>query len=386
MKLDGIKVLDLSMFLPGPLLTQMMADHGAEVIKIETVDEGEPNRAIGLKRDGVSVFFANTHRGKKSLTVNLKSEEGHEIFMQLAEQADVIIEAFRPGVAKRLGVDYESVIRRSPAIVYASISAFGQYGPYVAKPAHDPATQGYAGILSVNQGQDGKPTMSGIASADMLSSMITFAGVMMALFKRTQSGKGDFIDVAMMDSLLACMPNNFGPPMAEKRPPVPKQERSWGGQAMMRLYETKDGEWIVLGGAEIKFATNLLNRLDRPDLIELCKLPPGDAQAEAHAFFEETFRTKTRAEWIDWFEGMDVCFAPVRNLREGLDDPQIRARDMVLEDAQGWEHIGIPIKFQNEPGRVNFHLPGHGENSRELLESLGYDAAAIEGMKEMGVW
>lgn len=386
MKLDGIKVVDLSMFLPGPLMTQMLADHGAEVIKIETVDEGEPNRQIGLKRDGVSVFFANTHRGKKSLTLNLKSEAGHRIFMALAEQADVIVEAFRPGVAKRLKVDYEAVGRANPRIVYASISAFGQYGPYVDRPAHDPATQGYAGILSVNLGQDGKPTMSAIASADMLSSMITLSGIGMALYRRERTGKGDFIDVAMMDSLVACMPNNYGPPMAEKRPPVPKHERSWGGQAMMRLYETKDGKWIVLGGAEIKFATNLLTRLGRPDLIPLCALPPGPSQAPVHEFFEATFRGKTQDEWVAWFAGMDVCFAPVRNLRQGLDDPQLRAREMVLRDQRGWEHIGIPIKFRGEPGRVDFHLPGHGEHSREILESLGYPAAEIDRLKADGVW
>ena len=386
MKLDGIKVVDLSMFLPGPLLTQMMADHGAEVIKIETVDEGEPNRQIGLMRDGVSCFFANTHRGKKSLTLNLKTQEGHAVFMALAKEADVIMESFRPGVAKRLGIDYDAIAAVNPRIVYASISAFGQYGPYVGHPAHDPATQAYAGILSVNEGHDGKPTMSGMASADMLSSMIALGGVAMALFRRERTGKGDFIDVAMMDSLLACMPNNFGPPMAEKRPPVPKDERSWGGQAMMRLYETKDGKWIVLGGAEIKFATNLLNRLGRPDLIELCKLPPGPPQHPVRDFFAETFKTKTQAEWVDWFEGMDVCFAPVRDLRQGLDDPQARAREMVLEDDRGWEHIGIPCKFRDEPGRVDFALPAHGEHSREILERLGYSADEIERMKQAGVW
>lgn len=386
MKLEGIKVLDLSMFLPGPLLTQMMADHGAEVIKIETVEEGEPNRQIGLKRDGVSVFFANTHRGKKSLTLNLKAEAGHRIFMTLAKEADVVIEAFRPGVAKRLKVDYDSVAEVNPRIVYASISAFGQYGPYVARPAHDPATQGYAGILSVNEGQDGKPTMSAIASADMLSSMITLSGVAMALYRRERTGSGDYIDVAMMDSLVACMPNNYGPPMAEKRPPVPKHERSWGGQAMMRLYETKDEKWIVLGGAEMKFATNLLNRLERPDLIPLCALPPGPPQTPVHEFFEKTFRTKTQAEWVEWFEGMDVCFAPVRDLRQGLDDPQLRAREMVLEDERGWEHIGIPVKFRDEPGRVDFRLPDHGEHSREILHDLGYSEAEIDRLKQEGVW
>jgi crotonobetainyl-CoA:carnitine CoA-transferase CaiB-like acyl-CoA transferase len=385
MKLEGIKVLDLSMFLPGPLLTQMMADHGAEVIKVETVDEGEPNREIGLKRDGVSVFFANTHRGKKSLTLNLKSSEGLQIFMQLAREADVIIEAFRPGVAKRLGVDYESVIKHSPSIVYASISAFGQTGPYVTKPAHDPATQAYSGIMSVNLGQDDKPWLSGVASADMLSSMIALSGVMMALYKRTSTGDGDFIDVAMMDSLLACVPNNLGPPMAEKRAPIPKEERSWGGNAMLRLYATKDAKWIVLAGAERKFANNLLTRLERPDLIEMCCGPAGKSQLAAVEFFNTTFKSKTQDEWVAWFEGMDVCFAPIRNLREGLDDPQVRAREMVLEDEHGWEHIGIPIKFKREPGQVNFKLPGHGEHAEEILLSLGYDAAAITAFKAQGI-
>jgi crotonobetainyl-CoA:carnitine CoA-transferase CaiB-like acyl-CoA transferase len=386
MKLDGIKVVDLSMFLPGPLMTQMMADHGAEVVKIETVDEGEPNRHIGLKRDGVSVFFANTHRGKKSLTLNLKTEAGHAAFMRLAKEADVVVEAFRPGVAKRLKIDYETVAAANPRIVYASISAFGQYGPYVDRPAHDPATQGYAGILSVNEGQDGKPTMSAIASADMLSSMIALGGVAMALYRREKTGRGDFVDVAMMDSLVACMPNNLGPPMAEKRPPNPKDERSWGGQAMMRLYETKDAKWIVLGGAEMKFARNLLTRLGRPDLIDLCALPPGPPQHAVRDFFVETFKGKTQAEWEAWFLGMDVCFAPVRNLREGLDDPQLRAREMVLTDARGWEHIGLPVKYREEPGRVDFRLPEHGQHSAELLARLGYTAEEIARMKDAGVW
>ncbi len=386
MKLEGIRVLDLSMFLPGPLLTQMLGDHGADVIKLEPLGVGEPNRVIGATRDGVTVFFANTHRGKRSLALDLKTEQGHAAFLKLAAEVDVVVEAFRPGVAKRLGIDYESVRAVNPAVVYASISAFGQYGPYVERPAHDAATEAYAGILSVNLGQDDKPWLPAIANADMLSSMLTLSGVMMALYRRQRTGEGDFLDVAMMDSLLACMPNNLGPPMAEKRQPNPKDERSWGGNAMYRLYETSDGKWIVLGGAEIKFATNLLTRLGRTDLIELCKLPPGPGQYPVRDFFIETFRTKTQAEWIDWFDGLDVCFAPVRGLREGLDDPQTRAREMVLEDARGWEHIGIPIKFLNEPGRVDFALPEHGQHTREILADLGYDAGEIERMKQAGVF
>ena len=386
MKLDGLKVLDLSMFLPGPLLTQMLGDHGADVIKLEPLGEGEPNRVIGAERDGVTVFFANTHRGKRSLALNLKTDDGLAAFMKLASEVDVIVEAFRPGVAERLRIDYDSVKAVNPAIVYASISAFGQYGPYVDRPAHDAATEAYAGILSVNLGQDDKPWLPAIANADMLSSMITLSGVMMALYRRKETGQGDFIDVAMMDSVLACMPNNLGPPMAEKRQPVAKDERSWGGNAMYRIYETRDGKWIVLGGAEIKFATNLLTKLGRPDLIDLCKLPPGPGQYPVRDFFTRTFRTKTQAEWIDWFAGMDVCFAPIQTLREGLDDPQTRAREMVLEDERGWEYIGIPIKFANEPGKVVFDLPEHGQHTREILAGLGYERGEIDRLKLAGVF
>ena len=156
MKLDGIRVLDLSLFLPGPTATLMMADHGAEVIKIETLGEGEPNRHIGQRRDGVSVYFDCTHRGKQSLTLNLKSETGRELFMRLVDGADVVVEAFRPGVVNRLGIGPEAVRARNPRIVYASISAFGQHGPLVGRPAHDLAVEAMCGLLSNNVDAEGR--------------------------------------------------------------------------------------------------------------------------------------------------------------------------------------------------------------------------------------
>lgn len=385
MKLQGIKVIDLSMFLPGPLMTQFMADHGAEVIKIETVHEGEPNRGIGARRDDVSVFFANTHRAKRSLALNLKDPEGIEVLMKLAEQADVMVEAFRPGVVDRLGIGYAQVKQRAPHIVYASISAWGQTGPYTGLAVHDLACEAIAGILSVNEGQDGKPTIPGLANADMLSSMITLSGVLMALYRRRDTGRGDYVDVAMGDSLLACMPNNFGPPMAEKRPPVPKQERSWGGNAMYGIYATEDDDWVVLGGAEIKFATNLLTALGRPDLVDLCRLPPGEGQEPVRAFLRGQFRGRTKAEWVEWFKGRDIAFAPVKNLREALDDPQFRAREMVLVDDRGWEHIGIPIKFTEEPGRVRYDLPALGQHSEAILHELGYAGADVARLRDAKV-
>tara|TARA_A100001037_G_scaffold304887_1_gene343179 strand:+ start:454 stop:1737 length:1284 start_codon:yes stop_codon:yes gene_type:complete len=386
MKLEGIRVLDLSLFLPGPMLTQMMADHGAEVIKLEPPGAGEPNRDIDLKRDGLSVFFANTHRGKKSIQLDLKTDQGREIAHQLAEQSDVMVESFRPGVVDRLGVGYEQIRERSPQIVYCSISAFGQTGPYVRRPAHDLATEALAGTLSVNLGQDGRPAMPAIANADILSSMMALSGILMALLRRRETGKGDYIDMAMMDALMAAIPNNMGTVLAEKRPPVAKDERPWGGNAMYGIYETSDGKWIVLGAAEMHFAENVLTKLGRPDLVEICKPPPGRNQEPVRQFFRETFKLRTQAEWIDFFDGIDAAFAPVQTLREAVDDPQVRARDMILTDERGWEHIGVPIKFRDEPGLPSFDLPGLGQHTEEIVRGLGYEAAQIIKLKEDGVF
>jgi len=386
MKLEGIKVLDLSLFLPGPLLTQMMADHGAEVIKLEPINGGEPNREIGPKIDGMTVYFSNTHRGKKSIQLNLKTDEGKEMALKLAESADVVIEAFRPGVAARLGVDYESIKARNPGIVYASLSAFGQTGPYIKKPAHDLATEAYAGILSVNLGFDGKPAIPAIPNADMLCSMMGLSGVLMALLRRKETGEGDYIDLAMMDSLIACVPNNMGTVFSEKKPPVVKEERTWGGYAMYNIYETKDNKYVVLGASEMHFAIEVLNKMERPDLIPFCEPPPGPTQNPVKEFLTETFLTKTQAQWVEWFDGVEAAFAPVNNLREGADDPQVRAREMIIEDAQGREHIGIPIKFKNEPGKVNFAAPELGADNESVARELGFTAEQIQAMKEKGVF
>ncbi len=384
-KLDGVRVIDLSMFLPGPFLTMIMADHGAEVIRIESRHEGEPTRHIGLERDGVSVWFVNTHRGKKSLTLDLKTAEGREVVMRLAEQSDVMVESFRPGVVQRLGIGYEAVSQRAPHVVYASISAFGQSGPYRDRPAHDLAVEAMAGAVGVTQGQDGQPAIPGIAAADMLSSLMTLNGILMALLRRRETGRGDYVDVAMMDTVLACMPNNVGPVFAADRAPVPKNERSWGGNAMYRLYRTRDDAWIALGGSEVKFAANLLTALGRPDLVELCRLAPGPGQDPVKKFLDDVFVTRTKAEWVQWFEGKDVCFAPVRDLREAYDDPQVRAREMVLVDGRGWRHIGLPLKYRNEPGRPSFDAPALGGHSDEILRGLGYAGSEIAAMRARGI-
>ncbi|HZN86830.1 MAG TPA: CaiB/BaiF CoA-transferase family protein [Burkholderiales bacterium] len=385
MKLSGLRVIDLSRFLPGPLATQLMADQGAEVIKVESVDEGEPTREIGAKRDGVSVYFANTQRGKQSLALNLKDPQGVEILLRLAEKSDVLIESFRPGVVDRLGIGYAQVAQRSPRIVYASIAAFGQTGPYRDLATHDLGTEAMTGVLSLNRGGDGKPAIPALANADMLVATMTLAGVLMALLRRQETGKGDYLDMAMADCLLACLPNNMGVAMAERRQPDPKSERTLGGNALYNIYETRDADFVVLGGQELKFAQNLLGPLGRPDLVELCRLPPGPGQDPVRAFLRETFLTKTKSQWVEWFKGRDIAFAPMKTLPEVLEDPHFKARRMVLQDARGWDHLGVPIRFAQEAAKPVLEAPAHGQHSGRILRDLGYADAEVARLKARGV-
>jgi crotonobetainyl-CoA:carnitine CoA-transferase CaiB-like acyl-CoA transferase len=386
MKLDGVRVIDLSLFLPGPQMTLMMADQGAEVIKIENPREGEPSRHIGLSKAGHTVWFRNTHRGKKSVALNLKTEAGREILLKLCETADVLVEGFRPGAVDRLGIGYDVVKKRAPRLVYCSISAFGQQGPLRDKPAHDLSVQALAGTVSLSLGSDAKPTAPNLPSADITASMVALAGVLMALFRRERTGQGDYVDIAMQDSVMSWLPHATGPVLAENRPNRPKEERQLGGAAMYHIYETKDGKHVTLGGSELKFAKNLLEAWGRPDLVALCAKPPGPVQDPVKAFFAETFRTRTRDEWTAWFEGRDICFAPVLDTLEAFHQPQVAAREMLVRDPDGVEHIGTPIKFTEEPGRLDYALPALGQHNDALLRELGYADADIAGFRRAGVF
>lgn len=367
MKLQGIRVLDLSLFLPGPHFSMMMADHGAEVVALEP-PYAEPVRAVGLKQNGHSVWFRNVYRGKKSINLDLKSATGKADFLTLCETADVVIEAFRPGVMQRLGLDYDVVKAVNPGIVYCSISAYGQTGSKALKPAHDLSIQADSGAVFINEGQDGKPAMPGMPVADMAGSLMAFSGVLMALLKKQQTGKGDYLDISMQDALIAWYPNVMGPPFVENRSPVVKQERSWGGAAFYQIYTTADQHYLTLGGSEIKFVENLLNALQRPDLIDLCKQPPGEVQQPVKDFLATTFAAKPMAYWQAFLAEIDVCWSPVRSLNEAIRDPHLQQRDMLLQDEQGSYHLGIPIKYRNEPGQVNFNLPEFGQHTSEVLQ------------------
>jgi crotonobetainyl-CoA:carnitine CoA-transferase CaiB-like acyl-CoA transferase len=367
MKLEGIRVIDLSLFLPGPHLTMLMADHGAEVIKLEPPGEGEPVRHVGASQAGHTVWFRNTHRGKKSISLDLKDAAQKEALLQLIDTADVVVEGFRPGTVERLGIDYATVAKRNPRIVYCSISAFGQTGPKRLKPAHDLAIQADSGVVSLNLGRDGKPTHPNMPVADMAGSLMALSGILMALYRRDNvvngTGQGDYLDISMQDSLLSWTPNVMGIPFAENKSPQVQQQRSFGGGSFYNLYETTDYKWLALGGSEHKFVKNLLTALGRPDLIAAGSTPPGPSHEPVKVFLREIFATKTLAEWTVFLDGVDVCWAPVRDLYEATQEAHLAVRGTIHVDADRAKHLNNPIKFTNEPAQPDWRLPDVGEHN-----------------------
>ena len=348
-KLSGIRVIDLSMFLPGPMLTVMMADQGADVIKVEPA-AGDPARTQGPFEDGHSIWFANLNRGKTSVVLDLKSEAGKAALADLIRGADVFVEGFRPGVMARLGFGWDDVRALNPRIVYCSISAFGQTGALAHHPAHDMAVQALAGFLSVNDGPDGTPAVPGVPAADVAAGLTGLAAVLMALIGREKTGQGDHIDIAMFDSLLPWGAHIAGSALAGGPSPRSDNQRSLGGAAFYNVYDTEDGRHVVLGGREIKFARALLTALGRPDLIALAEAEAGEAQAPLIAFLRETFRSRSRDEWDAFMADLDVAYAPVLDFAEAFAQPHIAERGLL-----NGVHIAPAIRFAGEtytPGPV----------------------------------
>ena len=352
-KLDGITVVDLTQFLPGPMLGVMLADHGARVIKIEPPG-GEPVRGQGPFENGQSVWFTQLNRGKFSRVLDLKSATGKAELTALIADADVFLEGFRPGVIGRLGFDYAAVRAINPRVVYCSISAFGQHGELAHHPAHDLAVQALAGFLSVNDGPDGAPVVPGVASSDMAAGLTALSGVLMALLARERTGMGDYLDIAMFDSLLPWSAHTASAAIVGGPAPRSTAQRSLGGAAFYQIYRTSDDQHVVLGGRELKFAVNLLTALGRADLIPLAEAEAGE-QVELIAFLRQTFAERTRDQWTEWMADKDVAFAPVLDFREALDATHVAARGLIVQ-ADGHHHIAPPIRFADDalwlPGKV----------------------------------
>jgi crotonobetainyl-CoA:carnitine CoA-transferase CaiB-like acyl-CoA transferase len=383
MKLNGVKVLDLSRFLPGPYVTRLMADHGAEVLKVEALT-GEPIRTIGAMAGGQSTYFRSTNRGKKSIAINLKSEQGKAIFLRLAESASVIIESFRPGVAARMGLDYEAIRKVNPGIVYCSISAFGQNTSLSHLPTHDLGVQAMFGGLALGKHVDGTPVTPGIPAADAAVAMTALTGILMALFRKAQTGEGDYIDASMADAVLSWTPHVTGEPFVHDREPDLNDDRIYGGAAFYRVYKTRDKKHIVLSGAEMEFVRNLLTALDRADLIDLCK-KWGRQQQPVIDFLTQTFKQRNRDEWIAWADDKNVCMAPVLGIKEAYNHPYVQERGMIVRDADGHKYLGNPLRFRSEPGDDLPASPDLGQHTRDVLRGTGYSDKEIDLYLSQGI-
>lgn len=353
-KLSGIKVVDLTQFLPGPMLSLMMADQGASVIKVEPA-AGDPARRQAPFENGQSVWFSNLNRGKTSIVLDLKNEAGKNALRDLIRTTDVFLEGFRPGVMARLGFGWEEARALNPRLVYCSISAFGQSGSLAHHPAHDMAVQALAGFISVNDAGDGsRPVVPGVPAADVAAGLTGLAAVLMALIGREKSGQGDYLDIAMFDSLLPWSAHIAGAALAGGAAPLSAAQRSLGGAAFYNVYACADDRYVVLGGRELKFATALLTALGRPDLIVLAEADAGPAQAPLINFFRETFRTRSRDAWDAFMRTIDVAYAPVLDFAEAYAQPHIAERGLIVE-ADGRHHIAPAIRFAGEewlPGPV----------------------------------
>ncbi len=344
-KLDSLRVIDLSQFYPGPMLTVMMADQGADVLKIEPLN-GDPARQMDPFENGQSVWFRSVNRGKKSLALDLKSADGKAQLYELIKTADVFVESFRPGVMARLGFEYPVLAKINPKLVYCSISAFGQTGPWADHPAHDMAVQALGGFLSVNDTADGTPVVPGVPAADMAASLTGLSAVMIALFAAQKTGIGDYIDCAMLDSLMPWCVHVAGPAMLGGAAPVSATQRSLGGAAFYNIYETADAKFITLAGREMKFVHTLLTHLHRTDLIPLGDSPAGPAQQPLKDFLALTFKTRSRDDWVLWFADKDVAFAPVLDFAESLNHPAVA--HTLRRDANGNTQLAPAIRFASQ--------------------------------------
>ncbi|MFL9900370.1 CaiB/BaiF CoA-transferase family protein [Paraburkholderia fungorum] len=366
MKLSGIRVLDFSRFMAGPLISSIMADHGADVVKVEGPD-GDPTRAGRRTRatQNAGDSFSALNRGKRSIVLDLKQPEDRHAALELIRDADVLIESFSPGVTARLGIDADVVRQLNPRIVYCSISAFGQSGPLRDAAGHDPAVQALAGILPIDR--NGAPVIPAVSIASWCSAHSALAGILMALIAARSSGLGDHIDISMHDVALSTRPNALFNALAESAgaPDVTL------GYAMLEPYETEDGGWLCLGAGEPRFARALLTALERPDLVTVALDKPGAAQDPLRVFLAEEFRRKPLAAWLEWLAAHAVSAVPVLRYAEAMRHEHVSARGMLLADPHGNLHLDTPIRFEREPGKPNLHVPALGEHTAEIRAAAG---------------
>jgi len=375
--LEGIKIIDLSRMLPGPYCSMILADHGARVIAIEDKR---------FKAD--DIFLSPVNRNKDHMTLNLKTKEGQNIFSKLIRDADVFMEGFRPGVTKRLGIDYKTLNNVNPRIIYCSITGYGQDGPFRDIAGHDVNYLSFAGILDIIGEKDRTPCIPGIQIADLVGGGMNAAiGILLAIVARERTGKGQFIDISMTDGMVGLLPVPLH--ILQKNNTVPQRSDTFLSHryACYNVYETADRRYISIGAVENRFWKNLCDVLNVPEYGPLQY--DDNHREEILDFFRKAFKKKTLDQWVKELRDKDVCWGKVQDLTEVLNDPLFLARDMVSEvkDNKGKsvKVLGIPVKLSVTPGSIRTAPVSFGESTKNILEELGYTKGEIEELIEKGV-
>jgi crotonobetainyl-CoA:carnitine CoA-transferase CaiB-like acyl-CoA transferase len=375
--LSRFRMLDLSRQLPGPFCSMLLADLGMDVVTIYS-----PTDPMGM---GVPLLGRN----KRSLTLNLKQPEAREIFHRLAKDADVVLEGGRPGGAAKLGVDYETLAKLNERIVYCSISGYGQDGPYRNRVGHDVNYLGFAGVIGTTGVAGVAPAIPGVQIADIGGGALMAAvGILTALLAREATGKGQFVDIGMMDGSVAWQVINTFNFLSQGAQPSWGEALLTGRHPCYALYETKDGRWVTVGALEPHFWGNLCNRLGMPDLIGE-QFSEGEKRDAMFRRVRAKFKEKTQAEWVAELADLDICFGPVATLSEALDDPHVKHRQMVVEQDDGRGNrrrtLGNPVKLSDTPPTLRTPPPSLGEHTDAVLAGLGYSKADVARLRERGI-
>jgi crotonobetainyl-CoA:carnitine CoA-transferase CaiB-like acyl-CoA transferase len=383
--LAGLRVLDLTRLLPGPVCTLYLADLGADVVKIEDTSAGDYARHLGTPAGTVSPIFRAVNRNKRSLALDLKDARGRDVFLTLAKHADVVVESFRPGVVAALGVGYDTIADINPGIVYTSISGYGQDGPRARVAGHDINYLGYAGVLDQTGVREGPPALCNVQIADLLGGAASAAiASLAALVGAQRTGRGRYVDVSMTDASLAH--NLFSLHALEQwGHVVPRgSDLLTGGVPCYGVYPTRDGRWLAVGALEKKFWKALCDAIARPDLAA-GQFALGDEGARVRGELERLFGEGTLAEWTEKFATVDCCVTPVATLDEAMSDAQFVARDMVRTRADGSREFAPPFKVSGHDFVEAREAPLQGEHGADILREAGYDAAAVDALVAAGV-